>query len=78
MAHDKSETPVLSCDFDGVSHYKAEVHRQKDTLQVEGGKRLKKAMMPDSLHPSPEGMDAFAACLRPLLNQYGVRTAEDR
>jgi lysophospholipase L1-like esterase len=46
-------------------------------MQVEGGKRLKRAMMPDSLHPSPEGMDKLASCLQPILKQNGVSTAEN-
>lgn len=45
-------------------------------MKVEGGKRLKKNLMPDSLHPSPEGMEGLAGCLRPLLAKYGVKTAE--
>lgn len=81
-------TPAIEATNEKLKAY-ARLHTRVDFLdcsapfledddKVEGGKRLKKAMMPDSLHPSPEGMDSFAACLRPLLNQYGVRTAEDR
>ena len=46
--------------------------------QVEGGKRLKKNLIPDSLHPSPEGIETLAKCIRPILKQYGVITAGDR
>lgn len=45
-------------------------------MQVEGGKRLKKNLMPDSLHPDSEGMEELAGCLRPLLAKYGVKTME--
>lgn len=47
-------------------------------VQVEGGKRLKKALMPDALHPSPAGMELLAECLQPLMAKYGVKTGSKK
>ena len=35
--------------------------------QLEGGKRLKKELMPDALHPNGAGMQAIAECIHDTL-----------
>ena len=36
-------------------------------LQLEGGKRLKRELMPDALHPNGAGMQAIAECIHDTL-----------
>lgn len=46
---------------------------------IEAGGGIKGALMPDALHPGPEGMRLLAACLQPELDRlvFGPQDSED-
>ena len=43
------------------------IHEMLDVVQLEGGKRLKRELMPGALHPSGKGMQALAECIHDSL-----------
>lgn len=46
-----------------------------DALQAKESTGLDKALIPDTLHPSPEGMEKLAQCLQPHLRRAGISPA---